>query len=154
MTGEEYKTSAVRVVYDGGCNNIPWVQNLSRVWLTKKLTKYTTRAYYTQGFFDIAINTVRNRVPEENVVENEKNIHLDLFHRLIVNQKGDALDLEQKELIAEAAIVLIAGFVALNHPLGTGDGTIEAIQAFGIPEQEMHDRQLWSPCVSRLTSCY
>ncbi|MCJ1301713.1 hypothetical protein MMC08_004514 [Hypocenomyce scalaris] len=114
--GKTYKMSAIRGIYDGGAYNVFWGQAPSWMWLTKELTKWTEGRYYADGFYNIAVKAVKRRVPKEDVVEYERRARLDLFHRLLVDRKGDPLNLEMNELIAEAAVLMVAG----SDTSGTG----------------------------------
>ena len=114
--GKKYTAEGMKGVYDGGAYNVFWGQAPQFLKYTKWLTQWGWSRYYADFFYDVAIDLVKSRVPREDVVEYEKSRRYDLFHRLVVNNKGDALGLEFEEMFSEAAVLMIAG----SDTSGTG----------------------------------
>jgi benzoate 4-monooxygenase len=114
--GKKYTASAIKGVYDGGSYNVFWGQAPAYLKYTKWLTQWTTGRFYADFFFDVAIDLVKTRVPQEDAAEYERTRRYDLFHRMVVNKNGDALGLEFEEMFSEAAVLMIAG----SDTSGTG----------------------------------
>jgi cytochrome P450 len=115
-SGKKYEISAVRGIYDGGAYNVFWGQCPKWMWLTKTLTCWTRGRFYADAFYNVSHAMTRRRVPQEDLEELEKGRRKDLMQRLLINRKGSAMNLEFDELVAEAAVLMVAG----SDTSGTG----------------------------------
>ncbi|KAK5215855.1 hypothetical protein LTR96_011319 [Exophiala xenobiotica] len=115
-SGKRYKISAVKGIYEGGAYNVLWGQSPSWMWLTKALTCWTQGRFYADGFYNVSHALTKLRVPQEDVEAMEKSRRKDLMQRLLVDRKGSSMNLEYDELVAEAAVLMVAG----SDTSGTG----------------------------------
>ena len=115
-SGKRYELSAVKGIYEGGAYNVFWGQAPSWMWLTKTLTWWTQGRFYADGFYNVSHAMTKLRVPQEDLEELEKDRRKDLMQRLLINRRGSAMNLEFDELVAEAAVLMVAG----SDTSGTG----------------------------------
>ena len=115
-SGKRYQLHAVKGIYDGGAYNVLWGQCPNWMWLTKTLTWWTQGRFYADGFYNVSHALTKLRVPQEELEELEQYRRKDLMQRLLIDRRGSAMNLEFNELVAEAAVLMVAG----SDTSGTG----------------------------------